>query len=192
MDSRSSKEKILQASMNLFVRNGYKKTTTKLIAKEAGVNEVTIFRLFGKKKSIIEEIIKYKMSNMNPLTSYFKNDVKFNLSEDLYKSSVLYFNSMSKNLPLMLTLLEELGEDFEHIFSKLPKRVKEAYKSYFDEMYTRGIIIEPDTEFLALSFSTLIVGLAVTKVMTNKSIIELPTEEFIKKNTEIFARGILK
>ncbi|WFD11862.1 TetR/AcrR family transcriptional regulator [Tepidibacter hydrothermalis] len=192
MDSRSSKEKILQASMDLFVRNGYKKTTTKLIAKEAGVNEVTIFRLFGKKKAIIEEIIKYKMSNMDPLTSYFKNDAKFNLSEDLCKSSVLYFNSMSKNMPLMLTLLEELGEDFERIFSKLPMRVKESYKSYFDEMYKRGAIIETDTELLALSFSTLIVGLAVTKIMTNKAIIELPTEEFIRKNAEIFARGISK
>jgi len=192
MDSRSSKEKILQASMDLFVRNGYKKTTTKLIAKEAGVNEVTIFRLFGKKKEIIAEIIKYKMGNIDPLASYFKNDAKFNLSEDLYNSSVLYFNSMSKNLPLMLTLLEELGGDFERIFSKLPMRVKEAYKSYFDEMHKRGIIIEQDTEFLALSFSTLIVGLAVTKIMTNKVIIELSTEEFIRRNAEIFARGISK
>ncbi|WP_432664470.1 helix-turn-helix domain-containing protein [Wukongibacter baidiensis] len=192
MDSRSSKEKILQASMDLFVRNGYKKTTTKLIANKAGVNEVTIFRLFGKKKSIIEEIIKYKMGNIDPLTSYFKNDAKFNLSEDLYKSGVLYFNSMSKNLPLMLTLLEELGEDFERIFSKLPTRIKETYKSYFDEMHKRGVIIEQDTEFLALSFSTLIVGLAVTKTMTNKAIIKLSNEEFIRKNAEIFARGISK
>lgn len=192
MDSTSSKERILQASMDLFVRNGYKKTTTKLIANKAGVNEVTIFRLFGKKKAIIEEIIKYKMSHIDPLKSYFENDAKFNLTEDLYKSSVLYFNSMSKNLPLMLTLLEELGEDFERIFSKLPTRVNEAYKSYFDEMHKRGVIIEPDTEFLALSFSTLIVGLAVTKIMTNKAIIELSNEEFIRKNAEIFARGISK
>jgi hypothetical protein len=132
------------------------------------------------------------MSSIDPLANYFKNDAKFNLSEDLYKSSVLYFNSISKNLPLMLTLLEELGEDFERIFSKLPRRIKEAYKSYFDEMRKRGVIIEPDTEFLALSFSTLIVGLAVTKVMTNKAIIELSNEEFIRKNAEIFARGISK
>lgn len=192
METTSSKDKILRASMDLFVKNGYKKTTTKAIAKEAGVNEVTIFRLFGKKQSIIEEIINHKMSHIDPLTNYFKNDAKFDLDVDLYNSGLLYYNSMSKNLPLMLTLLEELGENFENIFSKLPQRVNDAYTSYFDAMLERDLIADSDTKVLGLSFSTLIVGLALTKVMTNNTIISLSKEDFIKRNVEIFSKGIAK
>lgn len=190
MDTTSSKEKILQASIELFMTKGYKKTTTKLIAKEAGVNEVTIFRLFGKKKNIIEEIVYSKISHMNALKGYFKNDVSYNLEEDLFESSLLYYNAMSKNLPFMMTLLDELGGDFERIFSVLPSHVNQTYQTYFDQMYERGVIKEADSDFLARSFTTMIVGIAMTKCMTNNVIISMDSDVFIKKNVEIFAQGI--
>lgn len=189
MDNLTS-EKILQASMKLFQEKGYKKTTTKLIAAEAGVNEVTIFRLFGKKKVIIEEIIQTKLGHTDPLYTYFKYNATYNLSADLFEASMLYYNAMSKNLPLMISLLDELGSEFELLFSKLPSRVNQSYKSYFDVMYNKGLIRISDTNFLSYSFSTLVVGLALSKVLTNESIIDVSVEEFIKRNVEIFAKGI--
>ncbi|HKK82938.1 MAG TPA: TetR/AcrR family transcriptional regulator, partial [Atribacterota bacterium] len=52
MKKSITKEKILNTSIILFTIRGYKKTTTKLIAREAGVNEVTLFRQFGSKERI--------------------------------------------------------------------------------------------------------------------------------------------
>ena len=47
-----TQKKILNATMLLIMENGYTATTTKDIAKKAGVNECTIFRKFkGKKES---------------------------------------------------------------------------------------------------------------------------------------------
>ena len=44
-----TKIKILEATLNLMVKYGYKGATTRKIAEVAGVNEVTIFRHFKNK-----------------------------------------------------------------------------------------------------------------------------------------------
>ncbi len=50
MDETS--QKIIDATMTLIRDKGYVATTTKDIAKLAGVNECTLFRKFGSKKDI--------------------------------------------------------------------------------------------------------------------------------------------
>lgn len=188
----TSKEKILKASMELFASKGYKKTTTKLIAKEAGVNEVTVFRLFGKKSVIVEEIIAFKMSNISPLERDFNEKVTYDLAEDLFNASMAFYQPMHKNLPLMMALLDELGDNFAKVFSKLPGRVIDLYEDYFRRAYDKGIILEEDAEFLAKSFTTFVIGVAMTKVMTHEMIIGEDVTSFIKRSADIFAIGLKK
>ena len=56
--------KILNATMTLVMEKGYTATTTKDIAKIAGVNECTIFRKFKGKKEIIMAAM--TLSEWNP------------------------------------------------------------------------------------------------------------------------------
>lgn len=56
--SMDSREKILQAALRVFGEAGYLGATTRRIAQEAGVNEVTIFRHFGSKDELIREAIR--------------------------------------------------------------------------------------------------------------------------------------
>ncbi|WP_066078121.1 TetR/AcrR family transcriptional regulator [Pseudoclavibacter albus] len=52
----SPRERILGAAVALFGQRGYSATTTKAIAEQASVNEVTLFRHFGSKQGILEAI----------------------------------------------------------------------------------------------------------------------------------------
>lgn len=54
MDNR---EKLLQAAGRIYAEVGFRGATTRRIADEAGVNEVTLFRLFGSKAQLIAEAI---------------------------------------------------------------------------------------------------------------------------------------
>lgn len=45
----------MQASFELFAEKGFDGTTTRSIAKRAGVNEVTIFRTFGNKEALFRQ-----------------------------------------------------------------------------------------------------------------------------------------
>ncbi len=55
MDTR---ERILDATVRLYAELGYRGTTTRRIAETAGVNEVTLFRLFGSKSALIEAAVR--------------------------------------------------------------------------------------------------------------------------------------
>ena len=50
----STDEKIIKATFSILQKEGFVKATTKRIAAEAGVNEVTIFRNFQNKNNLIE------------------------------------------------------------------------------------------------------------------------------------------
>jgi AcrR family transcriptional regulator len=56
--ARTTADHILRTFMRLAGERGIDATTTRVLADEAGVNEVTIFRLFGAKASLAEKAVR--------------------------------------------------------------------------------------------------------------------------------------
>lgn len=52
-------EKILQAALLLFAKEGYNATSTNKVAKAAGVSEGLIFRHFGNKEGLLQAILAF-------------------------------------------------------------------------------------------------------------------------------------
>lgn len=50
-------EKILQAALELFAKEGFNATSTSKVAKHAGVSEGLIFRHFGNKEGLLQAIL---------------------------------------------------------------------------------------------------------------------------------------
>lgn len=55
----SIRDRILEATARVYAEHGYRGATTRRIAEEAGVNEVTIFRHFGSKGALIEQAVRH-------------------------------------------------------------------------------------------------------------------------------------
>ncbi|MCX5754878.1 MAG: helix-turn-helix domain containing protein [Gemmatimonadetes bacterium] len=53
-----TREQILAAAAKLYAEHGFRGTTTRAIAETAGVNEVTLFRIFGSKETLIVEAMR--------------------------------------------------------------------------------------------------------------------------------------
>jgi AcrR family transcriptional regulator len=53
----SVREQLLDAAARLYAEAGYRGATTRRIATQAGVNEITLFRHFGSKDALIREAI---------------------------------------------------------------------------------------------------------------------------------------
>ena len=60
MPADARREQILQTAVNLFSQRGFKGTTTKEIAKAAGVSEAIIFRHFATKDELYGAILDSK------------------------------------------------------------------------------------------------------------------------------------
>lgn len=54
----ASRDKLLAAAARIYGESGFRGSTTRRIADEAGVNEVTLFRLFGSKSALIAEALR--------------------------------------------------------------------------------------------------------------------------------------
>lgn len=70
----SKKKDILEAALKLFTENGEKATSTKSIASEAETSEALIFRHFGSKDKLLEEIIKNGYQEATKLIGNYLND----------------------------------------------------------------------------------------------------------------------
>lgn len=55
--SEPTKQHLLDAAVRVYAESGFRGATTRRIAEAAGVNEVTLFRLFGSKAALIEAAI---------------------------------------------------------------------------------------------------------------------------------------
>lgn len=51
------REQLLEAAARVYAEAGYRGATTRRIAREAGVNEITLFRQFGSKETLLHEAI---------------------------------------------------------------------------------------------------------------------------------------
>jgi AcrR family transcriptional regulator len=65
----SASDRILKTFLRLVAERGIDATTTRLLADEAGVNEVTIFRLFGDKANLAAEAV-HRFQSANDLAEY--------------------------------------------------------------------------------------------------------------------------
>ena len=72
----SKKQDILTAALNLFTEQGARATSTKSIALEAGVSEALIFKHFGTKDNLLEDLIKKGYVEAVRITNHFLNAEK--------------------------------------------------------------------------------------------------------------------
>ncbi len=124
-----AKLKIMKAAKILFEKNGYSKTKTKEIADSANVNEVTIFRIFGKKRNLFREVFKHyyylpKVEELESLLLLESKEFLTSLAESVY--SVLIMNKM--------ILLHEIRNEFtfaDNFFKDFVSELLDKMEMYF-------------------------------------------------------------
>ena len=77
-----SRDRILEAAARVYAQHGFRGATTRLIAQEAGVNEVTLFRLFGSKAQLFDELLHKQLhASTVPLLPDEPGDVEAELTD---------------------------------------------------------------------------------------------------------------
>lgn len=73
--SEDSRNRILAAAARVYAQYGFRGATTRLIATEAGVNEVTLFRTFGSKAQLLQAMLHSQVESAAvPLLSHESPD----------------------------------------------------------------------------------------------------------------------
>src|SRR6185436_7374032 len=101
------RERILEATRLVYAQHGFRGATTRLIAAEAGVNEVTLFRLFGSKAALFEAVMQMHAAQA-PVSLLPDNPVSPDAEVTAWAESVLAH--MTANRSLLRKTMGELEE----------------------------------------------------------------------------------
>jgi AcrR family transcriptional regulator len=101
------KDRILDAAKKVYAQHGFRGATTRLIAIEAGVNEVTLFRTFGSKAALFEALMQSHVAQ-SPIPELPDNPHNPELEMTEWVNSVL--GHMRENRSLIRTSFGEIED----------------------------------------------------------------------------------
>lgn len=189
MDETS--QKIIDAAMSLIRDKGYVATTTKDIARLAGVNECTLFRKFENKKDIVLQGVAQEKWRANVTPDIFQN-VQWELQADLEMFMNAYMDKITPdfvNLSIGLRA-PQLYEETAPLIMKVPQAFVSSLTEYFIKMEEMGKIGHFDFESLAMTIFSSTFGFTFLRASFQENLSKTNREEFIKCSVKTFVEGI--
>lgn len=189
MDETS--QKIIDAAMMLVRDKGYVATTTKAIAKAAGVNECTLFRKFKSKKDIVLQGVNQAGWRANVTPEIFEN-VQWSLQADIEMFMRAYMDRMTPdfvNLSIGLRA-PQLYEETSSLIMKVPQAFLSSFTEYLNKMYEMGKIPKADFNALALTVFSSTFGYTFLKASFGDGLSKVKKDAYIKNSVQMFIKGL--
>ena len=160
-----SKESIiLKVALELFSKHGYNGVTTKQIAKESGVNEVTIFRKFETKNNLFQQVIT-KYAKEGNIIEKLKTDLTGVIEKDLMTFGLYFYNFLQNNEFLYKIQIKQVDEKPMKFTNSL--KYKKFFVEYLEEAKIQKKFKGNSEKVVVLMLST-IMGLFTFKVFTSE------------------------
>lgn len=190
-----TRHKLLEAATRVFARNGLEGATTREIAREAGVNEVTLFRHFQSKDNLLTAVLQRTFGQQEEEASHGEKEAAASLC-DLHEGLRGYVRKyevlLRNNMPLLRTLIGEIHRHSEHetrvlkgIFAPLKVNLIAAIHAARERGQVR-------TDVDPLVAADLLWSMIFMEVLRRTSPLSpgYPTEQYIDHALDLFVRGI--
>jgi AcrR family transcriptional regulator len=101
-DSAASKQRLLEAAIDVFSEHGYNATTTRMVAKKAGLNAALIARYFGSKEKLLLAVFEQQKND------FFSQDLP-PLLPDLEDELINYSKAMFEHARMNTKAMRIIG-----------------------------------------------------------------------------------
>ena len=195
----STEQRILEAALRIFASEGYTGATTRRIAEEANVAEVTLFRKFQSKENLLREVLLKNRAAFSALDNLFQPEKDVNIETDLRTLGKNISKVMkdkkedSKRRMLMFMLFEEgrrrpeVAEILSSVFQMNITRLSE----YFELQIKNGKMRNINPRSASITFISYFVYTSLVRGVFGDSFLGENDEE-IERFIDIFTKGILK
>jgi AcrR family transcriptional regulator len=188
------RHRILQAAARVYTQHGWRGATTKRIAEEAGVNEVTLFRQFGSKEALLEQMIRELAAA--------KADMRLpEAPHDPEHELVAWASAHHQDMCGKRPLIRQLMSDFEERPELVPCAVEGPHtamyqlRRYTEQLRTAGFLAHHD-ELPAAEIEAAIsmfMGAVFADGM-NRDVMPVmftqPVDDTLRAYVRIFLRGV--
>jgi len=186
-----TKQKIIDATMELLKEKGYVATTTKDIAGRAKVNECTIFRKFESKKDIVIRGMEQEKWRADITPDVFQN-ITWELKADLEMFMRNYLDRVTEDFVKLSIGLRapQISDEIMPFVMKIPETFLSELTGYFEKMHEKGKLGAFDFQCLAMIIFSSTFGYTFLKASFGEKLTKVNQEEFISKSVALFLKGI--
>lgn len=182
--NNETSEKIMKVSLKLFSEQGYYPTTTKQIAEEAGVNELTIFRHFGSKSNLFQVTTEHYV--IDSRVDYILNDIEdLSFEEGMLLIANRIYKLFIQNTKLYKVQMKLSDNEQDFVKLKLSRKIISILIEYFKELKERKVI-EGEPEIMAVTLVNSLLGAFTVEILGDNTVSNLKWEDIVKEHTRQF------
>lgn len=189
LSGMEARDRLLNAALRVFEEAGSRGATTRRIAAEAGVNEITLFRHFGSKSVLLSEAL--AAANRQPVETGLPAEPRDPHAELLAWSRAGYAH-LRRHAAMIRTTLGELAEapDAARCVAGPPVRVHTELLHYLHRLRERGMA---DTGWDPEAAANLLMGALFADAVARDAVPEkypYPEAEAPARYVKMFLRAI--
>ena len=187
-----ARQRLLAAAAQVFARDGLSGATTRAIAREAAVNEVTLFRLFRSKERLLAAVVGETFGDRNPLARTALPAFTGNLRADLMLYARHYERVLVQNFSLVRTFIGEIQRHHgceQQVLKGIFRPLRAGLIQRLDDARARG---ELRRDVDATILADLFTGMLFTGVLRRTSQLikpEYPAANYCRNAVELIIRG---
>ena len=190
--ANSTHERILDAAYRVCAERGLHGATTREIADEAGVNEVTLFRHFGNKEKLIAALFQRSVAAQVESLSDSEPDAN-DLERDLRRYAIRFDEMLFNNEALIRTIIGEAKrhpEQARQVICESARPMKERLVAYLRGAQKAGavrrdLVLEPAID----AFTGMLLAGMLRRTSPMK-FLEYSQDEYVEGCIDLFLRGI--
>lgn len=183
-DINENSEKIMSVALKLFSEQGYSKTTTRQIALEAGVNELTLFRRFGTKSNLFQVTTeRYVMkSHVGDILDNIEN-LKFEEAMIIVIKRIYDYLKLNTKLYKVQLKMSDSEKDFVRL--KLSRELVTVLSKYFLKLKEDNKI-NGNPEIMAVTLMNSLLGTFTVNVLSFGTFTNIDVNDLIMEQAKQF------
>ena len=194
-----TEQRILDAALKVFASEGYTGATTRRIAEEANVAEVTLFRKFQSKENLLKEVLINNRVMISSTHVLFQVDNSVDLETELRIlgkniAKIMKNNKEDSKRRMFMFMLFEEGRrrpEVAEVLSTFLQINIQPLSEYFYLQIKNGKMRNINPRSAALTFVSYFVYTSLLKGVFGDNFLGYGVEE-IERFVDIFTKGILK
>ena len=203
MSGDARREQIIQTAVELFSKNGFRGTTTKEIARAAGVSEAMVFKHFATKDELYGAILDNKACQGEmqfPWTGNEELQKAMDEGDDFgvfYNLALRAMNKHHADVGFMRLLFFSALEEHDladRFFKEFVTRIYDFIGSYIKKRQKEGAMREVEPQIAVRAFLGMMIHHSLNNILWDKgrTLLNITNEQAAKNFAEIFLRGIAK
>ena len=189
------RKKIIDAALSVFSSKGFRGATTKEIARTAGINEVTLFRHFGKKENLFSEVFEHH-SLFPTLRELIPKRREESYEKVMTGLAAQFMEILKRRKDLIrLVILESYQYPDQGImfFQQVYNKGFQPLGEYLEEKKRSGEVGEVDPKIAARAFLGMFFSFLVAQeFLLGKKVVQVSDEAVIREFVRIFLHGTQK